>query len=86
MCVELREALVKLFALHANNSEKLCFNSSSNSNESFNNMVASETPKNCHHSKSESLDFRIASTVCQKNVGETYLKVVNEEINLSPVR
>ena len=51
---------------------------------SFNNIVASKAPKNCHYSKSESLDFRIASIVCQKNVGETYLKVVNEEMNLSP--
>ena len=81
---ELREALSHLFSNLAANSEKLCFNSSSNSNESFNNMVASKAPKYCHYSKSESLDFRISATVCQKNVGENYLKMVNEEMGLSP--
>ena len=82
--LELREALKKVFSKHADNAARLCFKSSTNPNESFNNMVASKAPKYCHYSKSESLDFRIASTVCQKNVGETYVNIVNDEISLSP--
>lgn len=81
---DLREALSRLFSSLAANSEKLCYNSSSNANESFNNMVAAKAPKYCHYSKSESLDFRISATVCQKNVGENYLNMINAEIGLSP--
>ena len=47
-------------------------------------MVSSKAPKSCHFSKSESLDFRIGSAVCQKNIGEKYVTMVNKEATLSP--
>ena len=53
-------------------------------NESFNLVVASEAPKIHHYSKSESLDFRFASAVCQKNIDQTYMTDVNTAIGLSP--
>ena len=81
---KLREELQNIFSCHARNAEKLCHHLSTNPNESFNNVVASKAPKNCHYSKSQSLDYRIASAVCQKNIGENYVKQVNEHIGLSP--
>ena len=81
---KLRVDLDKIFDCYAAMSEKLSHISSSNPNESFNNMVAAKAPKNCHYSNSESLDFRVASSVCQKNVGENYVSLVNEKIGLSP--
>ena len=47
-------------------------------------MAASKAPKSQHFSKSESLDYRVAAAVCQKNMGEGYLCVVNEVAGLSP--
>ena len=46
-------------------------------------MVAAKAPKSRHYSKSESLDFRIASAICQKNIGEGYLCAVNELAGMS---
>ena len=39
-----------------------------------------------HYSKSESLDFRIASAVYQKNIGQTHVTDVNAAIGLSSGR
>ena len=47
-------------------------------------MVASKAPKSRHYSKSESLDYRIAAAVCQKNMGEGYLSLVNKIAGMSP--
>ena len=44
---------------------RLCLKSSSNANESFNRTLAAKAPKSLHFSKSESLNYRIASAVCQ---------------------
>ena len=63
---DLRSALEKVFFKHAANAPRLCFNSSSNANESFNTIIASKARRSCHFSKSESFDFRLASAVCQK--------------------
>ena len=52
---ELRDAISRVFAKHAKNSERLCFKASSNSNESFNRSLAAKAPKSHHFSKSESL-------------------------------
>ena len=81
---ELRDALSKVFAKHAKNAERLCFKVSSNSNESFNRSVAVKAPKSHHFSKSESLNFRVASAVCQKYLGEKYVNVVNTDMSVSP--
>lgn len=75
---ELRIDLDKVFLKQAQNAAQLCANSTSNPNESFNTMVASKAPKSRHYSKSESLDFRIAAAVSQKNMGEGYMCVVND--------
>ena len=83
---QLRQALDKIFAKQAQNASQLCSNSTSNPNESFNTMVASKAPKSHHYSKSESLDYRIAAAVCQKNMGEGYLCIVNEIAGMSPGR
>ena len=82
--VELRVALNRVFSKHAKNSERLCLKSSSQANESFNRTLAAKAPKSHHFSKSESLNYRIASAVCQKNLGESYVNFVNKEISLSP--
>ena len=80
----LKEAIGNIFSKHAKNSSRLCFKSSSNANESFNRSVAAKAPKSHHFSKSESLSYRIASAVCQKNIGEGYLNLVNNDLSLSP--
>ena len=46
-------------------------------------MVASKAPKSRHYSKSESLDYRIAAAVSQKNMGEGNMCIVNKEAGLS---
>ena len=48
--------------------------------------VAAKAPKTKHYSKSESLDFRVAAAVCQKNVGESYLPKIFQLSGLSPGR
>ena len=82
--IELRSKLKEIFLKQANNSAQLCFNATSNPNESFNTMVASKAPKSKHNSKSESLDYRVAAAVCQKNMGEGYLCIVNEVAGIPP--
>ena len=81
---DLRSAFEKVFFKQAENALRLCFNASSNGNESCNIMVTSKARKSCHYSKSESFDFRLASAVCQKNAGENYLQIANEAVGLSP--
>lgn len=81
---DLRIQLEGIFEKQAKNADKLCPNASSNSNESFNMTVAAKAPKSKHYSKSESLDFRVAAAVCQKNTGEGYLPDVFKNIGLSP--
>ena len=82
--VELREAINSVFLKHAKHSARLCYKSSSNANESFNRTIAGKAPKSNHFSKSESLDYRISSAVCQKNMGEKYVNLINKDIGLSP--
>ena len=41
-------------------------------------MVAAKAPKTKHYSKSESLNYRVASAVCQKNLGEKYMKKIGD--------
>ena len=72
---DLRSALEKVFFKQAENASRLCFNASSNGNESFNIMVASEARKLCRYFKSESFDFRLASDVCRKMRAEILCKL-----------
>ena len=78
----LKESIHAIFIRQAAYSDALAPNASSNLNESLNRTVSSKAPKNIHYSKSESLDYRIASAVGQKNIGENYLSLVNESAGL----
>ena len=78
----LRNSLLDLFtSLDAQN---LAFLSSTQSNESFNKIVASTAPKNHHYSESSSLQYRICASVSQKNEGCTYITDVYKAAGLSP--
>ena len=83
---ELKKDLNRVFEKHAKNADALSPNGSTCANESFNLLVASKAPKMHHYSKLESVDFRTASVVCQKNTGQTYMTDVNTAIGLSPGR
>lgn len=64
--LELKIALEDLMTRYINNVNKIVPSASTQGNESFNNVVASKCPKSKHLSGSESLNFRVASAVCQK--------------------
>ena len=66
-----KKDLNRVFETHAKNADALSPNGSTFDNESFKLVVALKTPSMHHYSKSESLDFRTASVVCQRNVGQT---------------
>ena len=66
-----KKDLNRVFETHAKNADALSPNGSTFANESFKLVAALKTPLMHHYSKSESLDFRIASVVCQRNVGQT---------------
>lgn len=72
----LRLVLNNVFAIYAQNAEKLAPCGSTLANESFNNSVASKAPKARHYSGSESLDFRVKAAACQKNIGHGYVSEV----------
>ena len=69
---------------YVKNADTLSPNGSTCDHESFNLVAASKTPKMHHYLKSESLDFRIASAVCQRNISQIYMTDVNTAIGLSP--
>ncbi|XP_071652436.1 uncharacterized protein [Temnothorax longispinosus] len=81
---QLKSALTSVFTRFANNSDKLAPCGSSQGNESFNSTVASKAPKSKYYGASESLNFRVAASVCQKNIGVTYIEQIYKELNLSP--
>ena len=69
---DLGKALKELFGAYSGNSQKLRKLGSTQSNESFNASVASFAAKSRHYSASESVDFRISTAVCKKNLGPKY--------------
>ena len=69
---------------HVKNTDAPSPDGSTCADESFNLAVASKAPKMHNYSKSESLEFRIASVVYQKNICQTYMTDVNTGIGLSP--
>ena len=79
---DLRKALKELFGAYSANSQKLRKLGSTQSNESFNVSVASFAPKSRHYSASESLDFRVGTAVCKKNLGPKYSLHVLKQMNL----
>ncbi|XP_069116956.1 uncharacterized protein [Argopecten irradians] len=68
-----QNSLQNIFEKYKKQADKLAFASSTQSNENFNNIVASKAPKNHHTSGSESLDYRVNAAASQKNTGYTYL-------------
>lgn len=81
---KLKDDLQETISTYAYQAEKLANLGSSQSNESFNNTVASKAPKRMHFSGSESTSFRLAAATVQKNLGRNYVFKVNEELLLSP--
>jgi len=82
----LRTSLEELMGRYVNNVEKLAPSASTQVNENFNNIVASKCPKSKHYSGSESLNYRVAAVVCQKNLGHSYIDNVYNKLSISPTR
>ncbi|XP_024892943.1 uncharacterized protein LOC112468124 [Temnothorax curvispinosus] len=70
---ELRANLTNIFTKYVNNASKLAPCGSSQANENFNRIVCSKHPKNQFYGVSESMAFRVAAAVCQKNLGTQYI-------------
>ncbi|XP_066596884.1 uncharacterized protein [Prorops nasuta] len=81
---ELYNTLKEVFYRYANNAHKFSITASSQANESINNIMAHKAPKNCCYSRSESADFRYASSICTKNEGDKHLLQVEKKLQLSP--
>jgi hypothetical protein len=54
----------------------------SQNNESANNIIASKAPNSRYYGESESSDFRVATVICQKNIGRAYIPTVLERLPL----
>ena len=77
----LREDLDNFFQL-AECGEKLAFFGSSQSNEALHNIIGNNALKVRHYGESESMDFRSAEAVCQRNEGYEYIVQVMEELGI----
>lgn len=72
-CESLRLALEQLFEAYRKQCRKLAFPGSTQGNKAFNETVSSKAPKPLHLSASANLNYRVASSVAQKNQGHEYL-------------
>ncbi|VDI68461.1 Hypothetical predicted protein [Mytilus galloprovincialis] len=81
---KLREELDKLAQNYIERADRLLNLGSTQSNESFNNSVASFAPKNRFYGGTKSLKARVSSAVMQKNEGYGWLSKVNKKSLLSP--
>ncbi|XP_077277706.1 uncharacterized protein LOC143905914 [Temnothorax americanus] len=79
----MRQTLAAIFDVFWKN-DKLAPCGSSQSNEAFNSSVSAKSCKAHHYAGSESFDFRIAATVCEKNIGTKYIVNLNKKLGLSP--
>ncbi|XP_071641015.1 uncharacterized protein [Temnothorax longispinosus] len=82
--LKLFEALKEVFDKLASNAEKFSVGASSNVNESLNASMASKAPKSKCLSLTASADYRYASVVAQKNIGESYPQIAAKMLTLSP--
>ncbi|XP_024890355.1 uncharacterized protein LOC112466488, partial [Temnothorax curvispinosus] len=80
----MKASLTDVLRKFAANARRLAPCGSTQGNESFHNISLSKTTKRNHYGGSESNDFRVASAVCQKNCGTSYVVSVNTKLNLSP--
>ena len=74
---ELQNNVKSIFIRFQDQAEKLANLQSIQANESLNNVIASKAPQATHHSGSESLSYRVAAAVAQKNVGNTFVSKVS---------
>ncbi|XP_063406005.1 uncharacterized protein LOC134689966 [Mytilus trossulus] len=81
---KLREELDKLAQRYIERADRLLNLGSTQSNESFNNSVASFAPKNRFYGGTKSLKAMVSSAVMQKNEGYGWLSKVNKKSLLSP--
>ena len=80
-----KEELSKLFAEYTKSEilERLTCFSSTQANESFNQLASTKSPKARHYSGSASLSFRVAASVNQKNEGYDYLENVSMRVGIT---
>ncbi|KAL1487723.1 hypothetical protein ABEB36_015630 [Hypothenemus hampei] len=78
------DSLVKLFDSIADICGKFAHGASTQRNENFNHVTTSKAPKTRCYGLSESSDFRVAASVCNINIGPSYIKQVTNVINVSP--
>ena len=76
------DSLSKLFRAYALNAEKLCKLGSTQGNENCNGIVASIAPKSRHYSSSDSLDFRVSTAMCKKDIGASYSVELMQMMNI----
>lgn len=84
MKLALRNAITTVCEKFASKAQSLAPCLSSNTNESFNFVVTTFSPKSRHYAGTLSVDRRIDGAVLQKNQGVQYILGVNKELNLSP--
>ena len=77
--------LSKIFAEYTKSEilERLTCFSSTQANQSFNQLVSTKSPKARHYSGSASLSFRVAASVNQKNEGYGYLENVSMRLGIT---
>ena len=79
---DFRRSLKNVFERYAYHAEKLAPSGSTQSNESFNQMVAAKAPKAKHYSSSESLSFRLGAAVCMINEGQKCVADVFQKLKI----
>ena len=75
-------ALKALFDKLAENAAEYSLAGSSQANKSLNNEMASHCPKSRNYSTTESADFRFATAVAHKNLGEGFSMTVMDEAGI----
>ena len=78
----LREDLDKFLFQLAECGEKTTFFGSSQSNETLHNIIGNKALKVLHYGESESMDFRSAAAVCQRNEGYEYTVQGREDLGI----
>ncbi|XP_011170619.1 uncharacterized protein LOC105203515 [Solenopsis invicta] len=80
---QLRLSLIKIISRYVNNVDKIAPCGSTQANESMNNIIAQKCIKSRYYASSESLNFRVAAAVCQKNLGHKYMENVFDKLQLT---
>ena len=79
---DLKGSLSFLLFIYTSNAEKLSKLGSTQSNESFNTMVAAVSPKSKYYSASDSLDFRVSTAVSKKSLTSNYCVKLMEKLKV----